>query len=164
MWINFESSHPFAVKVCVGGVNALSGEREVESLAKNLRRQTKFIKGKSIQDYVVTGFRGQRWLDGIAKLDGKVMQFVATSAGDGYSVEAQITGADLVCEIHVEIIPSVIKKRVGLKVQALLKPLCSGNGPYLPPSAPTAAKPEMAITPDSLIRQVIIKDSNFKIP
>ncbi|RAL64768.1 hypothetical protein DID88_001799 [Monilinia fructigena] len=115
MWINFTSYHPFAVKVCVGGVNAVSGEYTVESLAKSLRRKAKLDKGESIQDYVVTGLNGQQWLDGVAKLDGKVMQFVATSAGNGYSVEAQITGADEVCGIQIEIIPSVINEGTSRK-------------------------------------------------
>ncbi|QSZ31442.1 hypothetical protein DSL72_001007 [Monilinia vaccinii-corymbosi] len=109
MWINFKSTHPFAVKIYVGGVNAVSGEPAAESLATNLRRKATLDKGKSIQDYVVTGPRGQLWLDGIAKLDGKVMQFVATSVGNGYSIEAQITGEDRVCGVQMEIIPSVIK-------------------------------------------------------
>ncbi|KAF7876492.1 hypothetical protein EAF04_001582 [Stromatinia cepivora] len=107
MWINFESVHPFAIKVHVGGVNAISGEHSVESPATDLRRKVRLDSGKSIQDYVVTGSHGQLWLDGIAKLDGKVMQFVATSVGNAYSVEAQITGEDQVCGIQLEIIPSL---------------------------------------------------------
>lgn len=116
MWIDFTSRHAFAVKVCFGGVNAVSGECAVESPETHRRRQEMLAKGKPIQDYVVTGRNGQLWLDGIAKLDGKVMQFVATPAGDGYSVEAQITGADAFCGIQIEVIPSVTKVRADAKI------------------------------------------------
>lgn len=101
MWINFSSSRPFAIKIYVGGVNAVSGESKTEDLGTTLRRAKLLKEGKSIQDYVVSG--SQLWLDGIAKLDGKVMQFVAVPVGSGYSVEAQLTGKDSVAGLQFEV-------------------------------------------------------------
>jgi ubiquitin len=104
MWINFKSSRPFAVKIHAGGINAVSGERQPEDLSTMLRRKMRLEEGKSVQDYIVTG--SQLWLDGIATLDGKVMQFVATPVGSGYSVEAQLTGRDSVAGLQFEVMPT----------------------------------------------------------
>lgn len=60
--------------------------------------------GRTIQDYVVVP--QQLWLDGIASQDGKVRQFVAMPLGSGYSVEAQITGADLIGGLQLEVVPA----------------------------------------------------------
>jgi hypothetical protein len=104
MWIKFSSHRPFAIKVHAGGINAVSGERQPEDGATLLRRKATLEEGKSIQDYVVSG--SQKWLDGIATLDGKVMQFVATPTGSGYSVESQSTGRDSVDGIQFEVMPT----------------------------------------------------------
>jgi ubiquitin len=101
MWIKFDATRPFAVKVYVGGVNAISGESKVETLATI--QQCKESAKKCIQDYIVPPL--QYWLDGIAKQDGKVMQFVAAPVGSGYSVEAQVTGQDNIGGIQFEIMP-----------------------------------------------------------
>jgi len=68
----------------------------------------------------------------MATKDGKVMQFVATPVGSGYSVEAQISGKRGYCWSTVRIIPTkrnpmqiVIKtlpgKRIPLQVEACMK-------------------------------------------
>ena len=101
MWVNFNSVKPFAVKVLVGGVNAISGESKTDTVATALRRQVKLSKGESVQDYVVAP--DQDWLDGIAKSDGTIMQFVTTPIGMRYSVQAQLTGHDSVAGIQFEI-------------------------------------------------------------
>ncbi|MCJ1380914.1 hypothetical protein MMC17_004023 [Xylographa soralifera] len=54
MWINFECDHIFAIKVYVGGVNAVSGESAIEDMGTKLRRLELLTKEKSFQDYVVT--------------------------------------------------------------------------------------------------------------
>lgn len=126
MWINFESKRPFAIKIYAGGINAVSGEPKTEDLATMLRRKMSLSEGKSIQDYVVAG--SQLWLDGIATMDGKVIQFVATPVGSGYSVEAQIKGNDSTAGLQFEIIPtkrkpmciyviSLTGKRITLEVE-----------------------------------------------
>jgi len=101
MWINFECDREFAVQVFAGGVNAISGESKLGSMS---RAQSQIKAADSSQDYVVPP--KQLWLDGIATADGKVMQFVADPVGSGYSVEAQLTGADTVAGLQFEIIPT----------------------------------------------------------
>jgi hypothetical protein len=108
MRINFKSKRPFAIKIYAGGINAISGEPAVEDLATLLRRKMLLSEGKSIQDYVVSGL--QLWLDGIATTDGKVMQFIATPVGTGYSVEAQVKGNDSTAGLQFEIIPTKRKQ------------------------------------------------------
>ncbi|KIJ11858.1 hypothetical protein PAXINDRAFT_83862 [Paxillus involutus ATCC 200175] len=87
MWVSFGnrdgSRESLAVKISVGGVNALSG------LPQNVN-----AKGK--QDYLPIGEgHGQLWLDGISTSPGVVRQFVAMPLGEGYTVEGQVTGAEV---------------------------------------------------------------------
>jgi ubiquitin len=103
MWIRFKSHGQFAVKIHVGGVNAISGEPSYETEQTKVRRHKALSEEKSVQDYVVTP--NQLWLDGTASTDGTVRQFVAMPLGSGYSVEAQITGADLVGGLQLEVVP-----------------------------------------------------------
>lgn len=104
MWIKFESKEPYAVKIYVGAVNAVSGEPAAETAATRLRRHNLLSRNKSIQDYVV--IPDQKWLDGIATSEGKVRQFVAMPIGSGYSVEAQVTGIDITGGLQFEITPA----------------------------------------------------------
>lgn len=94
MWIDFSADLPFAVKVFVGGVNAISGVSK-----KNLNHIPNILD----QDYLVADI--QDWLDGIANENGKVSQFVATSRASGYSVEAQVDGVESIGGLQLEIIP-----------------------------------------------------------
>ncbi|KAJ7155031.1 hypothetical protein C8R46DRAFT_910945, partial [Mycena filopes] len=79
--INFckQESEKAAVKVSVGGVNAVSGE------VKN-----KMSPPGVNQDYIVSN--QQPWLDGVRTSAGVVRQFVVAQLGEGYTVEEQITG------------------------------------------------------------------------
>lgn len=104
MWIRLKSQIKFAVKVYVGGVNAVSGEPSTDTEQTRARRYKLLHKHKSIQDYVVAP--DQLWLDGIASQDGAVRQFVAMPLGSGYTVEAQITGADLIGGLQIEVVPA----------------------------------------------------------
>lgn len=81
MWLSFGGRwwKPNALKVGVGKVNAISGAPWDEHLHD--------------QDYVVVPL--QRWLDGINSGSATIRQFVAMPLGAGYSVEAQVTGAEL---------------------------------------------------------------------
>lgn len=81
-WIGFDGApwKPNAVKVGVGGVNAISGEPWDDRLRADP------------QDYVVCP--DQPWLDGINAGDGRVRQFVAAVLGEGLTVEAQLTGSE----------------------------------------------------------------------
>jgi hypothetical protein len=82
MWLDFraESWKPNAVKIGIGNVNAVSGKPWDEKL-----------RAKP-QDYVVCP--DQPWLDGINAGDGFIRQFVAMPLGEGYTVEAQVTGKE----------------------------------------------------------------------
>jgi hypothetical protein len=82
LWLAFQAAKwkPNAVKIGVGGVNAVSGEIWNERL------------NDDPQDYVVCPT--QPWLDGIASGRGTIRQFVATPLGAGYTVEAQLTGSE----------------------------------------------------------------------
>ena len=112
MWINFTSQLPFAVKIYVGGINAVSGEPACETEATVKRRLKQIVEDKSIQDYVVTP--KQLWLDGIASADGTVRQFVAMPLGKGYSVEAQVTGKEVMGGLQIEVTPSKIDPKLVL--------------------------------------------------
>lgn len=103
MWIRFHSTRTYAIKIYVGGVNAISGESAVETAATKLRRQNLLRQSKSIQDYVIVP--DQLWLDGIATGDGNVRQFVAMASRTGYSVEAQVTGDEVTGGLQFEITP-----------------------------------------------------------
>lgn len=105
MWMSFKSTVPFALKIFVGGVNAISGASALETEAAMLARlQTHGNPKKSNQDYLVTP--KQALIDGIALADGTVRQFVAMPVDSGYSVEAQVTGEESVRGIQFEVTPS----------------------------------------------------------
>lgn len=83
MWISFNAApwKPTAVKVGLGGVNAVSGAVLAAQLATGP------------QDYLVCP--PQLWLDGINGGHGFVRQFVATELGMGWTVEAQVSGSEV---------------------------------------------------------------------
>ena len=103
MWINFTASKPFAIKIFCGGINIISGEIKHEDGATKLRRLERLRRNQTVQDYLVPPY--QHWIDGIAVEAGKVRQFVAMPVGQGYSVEAQMTGKESVAGLQFEITP-----------------------------------------------------------
>ncbi|KAL2752824.1 hypothetical protein ACRALDRAFT_1083413 [Sodiomyces alcalophilus JCM 7366] len=103
MWIEFSADMPFAVKLFVGGVNAISGFPAMETDRTREKRRRILARGKSVQDYVV--LPEQPWLDGIVSHNGRVRQFVAQPQGSGFSVEAQVYGEDYAGGIQMEIVP-----------------------------------------------------------
>jgi hypothetical protein len=123
LWIRFKSTRPFAIKVYLGGINAISGEPIIENFATSLRRSRLLQEKKSIQDYAVIdpADKGQLWLDGIAKVNGKVMQFVAVPSGSGYSVEAQIASIEAVGGIQISITPIKMGPRVTVYIKRLMQ-------------------------------------------
>lgn len=83
MWLGFRAPDykPRALKIGIGGIDALSGEPFApEALSA------------SPQDYVV--IPDQPWLDGIKAGEGFIRQFVAVPLGEGLTVEAQLTGKE----------------------------------------------------------------------
>jgi hypothetical protein len=83
LWLGFDGAEwkPNAVKVGVGGVNAISG-----APWDGVLRQ-------SPQDYIVCP--QQPWLDGINAGRGFIRQFVAMPLGAGSTVEGQLTGEEV---------------------------------------------------------------------
>ena len=128
MWINFSANERFAIKIYVGGVNAVSGEPSTDTEPLSVRRYKLLAEHKSIQDYVVTP--NQLWLDGIASQDGTVRQFVAMPLGSGYTVEAQITGVDLIGGLQLEIVPAKELTPVPSTASAPLNPVKPPGTPY----------------------------------
>lgn len=109
MWLNFTANVPFMIKIYVGGVNVVSGEHYKEDAWTKSRRLELLEDNESIQDYVVVP--EQPWLDGIATSAGVVRQFVAMPMGEGYSVEAQLTGEENVGGLQFEITPTRPRNR-----------------------------------------------------
>jgi hypothetical protein len=76
LWLGFSAAawKPNALKVIVGGINAVSGRPD---------------QGAALgdpQDYLVCP--DQPWLDGLNAGDGVIRQFVAMPLGEGYGIEA----------------------------------------------------------------------------
>jgi hypothetical protein len=95
MWLSFkQGDEGSAVKISVGGVNALTG------LPQNAASGDK-------QDYlaVTNGVGGQMWLDGISVSPGVVRQFVAMPLGQGYTVEGQVTGKEDTGGMQIDVYP-----------------------------------------------------------
>lgn len=93
LWLCFSGHHwhPVAVKIGVGGINALSGARFDTRL-----------RARPQQDYLVAP--DQPWLDGIKAGEGIIRQFVAMPLGSGVTVEGQLTGEETTGGIQVAII------------------------------------------------------------
>jgi len=82
LWIGFRGAawKPNAVKVEIGGINAVSGQKFKKGLSENP------------QNYVV--IPDQPWLDGINTGPGTIRQFVAMPLSLGYTVEAALSGEE----------------------------------------------------------------------
>jgi len=84
LWLGFDAApwKPNAVKVGIGGIDAISGETWQPDLHADP------------QNYIVCP--DQPWLDGINAGSGFIRQFVAMPLGSGYTVEGQLTGEERV--------------------------------------------------------------------
>jgi hypothetical protein len=82
LWISFEGAlwKPNAVKVGVGGIDAISGGAWNDELQA------------TPQNYIVAP--DQPWLDGINSGTETVRQFVAVPIGEGHTIEGQLTGEE----------------------------------------------------------------------
>jgi len=91
LWLGFDAApwKPNAIKVGVGRVNAVSGGPWEEGLRADP------------QNYLVCP--DQPWLDGINAGDGTIRQFVAMPLGQGYTVEAAVTGREQFGGIQIEV-------------------------------------------------------------
>ena len=96
MWIDFSSDKDCAVKIGVGKINVVTGEkwkskRLLNDSNKDSNDKNSDDKTKIKQNYVPVP--KQLWLDGINAGEGYVRQFVAMPLGDGYTVESQVKKA-----------------------------------------------------------------------
>jgi hypothetical protein len=91
LWIGFRGAHwkPNAVKIEIGGFNAVSGQQSEKGLIKDP------------QDYVVVP--DQPWIDGINSGHGTIRQFVAMPLGFGYTVEAALSGEEKLGGVRVTV-------------------------------------------------------------
>ncbi|KAH3745317.1 ubiquitin multi-domain protein [Pelomyxa schiedti] len=96
MWMSFNSSRSAAVKICIGGVNAVTGGNGTGRLAE-----------KGEQDYMVCP--QQPWLDGIHVSPDVIRQFVAMPLGSGYTVEGQLTGKEEVGGLEIRVYPKMLR-------------------------------------------------------
>jgi hypothetical protein len=103
LWLNFEGSYPFAVKIASGKINAVTGQVWQAGLHRDP------------QDYLA--FPEQPWLDGFAVEKGIIRQFVAMPMGAGYSVEEQLSGKAEFGGIQLQLYP--IKARVYFQTEVL---------------------------------------------
>ncbi|GAB1316553.1 RING-type domain-containing protein [Madurella fahalii] len=135
MFLSFKAHQDaFAIRVFVGGVNAVSG------LPWNSPPDYKV----ATQDYL--SIPPQQYLDGVCVGKDVVKQFVAMPLGSGYSVEKQVTGKETVGGMQLEIIPG---DRWVLQLPA--SPNLSQAGPYFP-------RPHQ--TPGDLGAQIVVLDEN----
>ena len=84
MWISFRGAwwKPCAVKVGVGGIDAITGDAWSEELQSDP------------QNYLVAP--DQPWIDGINSGHETIRQFVAMPLGSGTTIEGQLTGEESV--------------------------------------------------------------------
>lgn len=87
LWIKFNSSHKYAVKIGVGEINAITGEPWKDGLTD------------VPQNYIVTSL--QPWLDGIktSSENDTVNQFVAVPINSNQAIEKQLMDLNLINKI-----------------------------------------------------------------
>ncbi|KAI9891704.1 MAG: hypothetical protein M1814_002454 [Vezdaea aestivalis] len=99
-----DTTSTYAIRVFVGGVNAISGH----SMEPNMNTVLRKLKGsEKKQDYIVVG--GQQdccsWLSGIAVAPGIIRQFVTLPLTSRDTIEFQKSGINDVGGLQIEIIP-----------------------------------------------------------
>lgn len=92
----------------------MSGESARETEATAQRRHDKMKAGQSVQDYVVAPY--QLWLDVIASNDGNVCRCVATPLGSGCTVEAQLSGEEILGGIQIEVTPTAMRPTQNFRI------------------------------------------------
>jgi hypothetical protein len=134
MWIAFSAAgwKPSAVKVGVGGIDAVSGMVFDGILCDDP------------QNYVVCP--KQLWLDGFNSRENRVTQFTAVPLGSGQTAEGQLTGAENVGGIAIK----VFEPKAGRFPDT--------PPPQDPSSLPHSAAAPMGIAPGGAIEQKIYPD------
>jgi hypothetical protein len=142
LWLGFGGLpwKPNAVKVGVGGINAVSGEPWSQALTEHP------------QNYLVVP--KQPWLDGINAGAGYVRQFVAMPLGVGYTVEGQITGTEALGGIQILVFDS---KPGRFPEQPPLSPSKSSPRSFTP-AVGEQLGPEMGLAAGGMMKQKIYPD------
>jgi len=142
LYIRFDNEkpwRPYAVKVSVGGVNAISGEPH----SNTLRPEP--------QDYLVCP--PQLWLDGIYTDRGTTRQFLAMPLGGGTTVEAAISGSEKVGGVQFTIFapkPGIFPENAP-ETKAALRPTAFGK-------RPGAEQAGMGLAAGAGIKQKVLPD------
>jgi hypothetical protein len=92
LYIRFDNEspwRPYAVKIAIGGINAVSGEAHTNKLREDP------------QDYLVCP--PQLWLDGFNTGHNTISQFLAMPLGLGYTVEASLTDSEEVGGMQITV-------------------------------------------------------------
>lgn len=153
MWMSFGSGTPHAVKVAIGKVCALTGERWSEELDDDP------------QDYLVAP--PQPWLDGICVGKGKIRQFVAMPLGMGYTVEGQVTGEETFGGIQIKVFapkpgrfpaPRRYSPVDGMAFGGAPPPPCSMAAPAAPGAAPQQRGAAMGLGAGGTMEQKVYPD------
>lgn len=94
LFIQFQGAewNPSIAKVCVGSINAISGDTYSSEILGHK------------QDYIL--IPNQKWLDGINSGNGTVRQFVAMPTGSGYSIESQLIDEDTIGGFQIQVTPA----------------------------------------------------------
>lgn len=142
LYIRFENEAPWqphAVKVAIGGVNAISGEAHSTKLRAHP------------QDYLVCP--PQLWLDGINTGRGTIRQFLAMPLGLGYTVEASISGSEEVGGLQITVFapkPGIFPDAPPEKNEVIR--------PTALPQRPGAAAARMGLGAGGVITEKILPD------
>jgi len=149
--LRFEASHiasqgryPFAIKIGLGKINALTGRVWNAGLKRGP------------QEYVVVP--EQEWLDGFVVEQGVVRQFVAMPLGKGYTAEEQITGQDTFGGIQIEAYPmkrEVFEERFPA-IEAVRFSIA--DTPIDDGSLKQHARRDMGVAPSGRMRQPVAAD------
>ncbi|KAK6522979.1 hypothetical protein TWF281_002406 [Arthrobotrys megalospora] len=107
MWIKFTAltEKSYAVKIICDGINAITGETEIDTKVKKQRELVLLAEGKSVQDYIVVP--AQPWLDKFSTSPGEVQQFTPTAVSEGEAVGTQTTRMENIRGLQFEITPEV---------------------------------------------------------
>jgi hypothetical protein len=142
LWINFESSYPFAVQIATGKKDAITGNDWTEKLSK------------TPQNYAV--LPNQNWVDGFCIGEGLVRQFIAMPLGQGYSIEEQLGGTGDVGGIQLRVVP--VNGDIHDERQRAIE-----DAREYTILAQTNSRVQQTIAPGGLIKQQIVTDRSNKL-
>jgi hypothetical protein len=143
LWIGFRGApwRPNAVKIGIGGINAISGQTFENGLNEHP------------QDYVV--IPDQPWLDGINTGPGTIRQFVAMPLGRGYTVEAALTGVERRGGIQI----TVYEPKPGRFPDSAPPEPAAGPQKLAMPAARSSAEAGMGLGAGGTLKQKIYPDA-----